>query len=277
MIVLSLVLVIVAAVTLVLGVFQDGLMLIYVSIGTCLAAMVLLGIGVVLRRREDARAAVAGHDAGAPGRDEASPAPARGDGSPASARAEVPTTSEHDDGDAQVRVREAGAVDGAQAETGEVRPTRKAVVKKAVVKKVAAAPTTPDAADEETTRAFRPTERDEPAGAATPPPARKVAVTKTPTTTPPAETATAKKAAVKKAAAEKATATGEATPVETSPAGSASALPQVRGLGPAKSQALLDRFGSVEALREADLAEIVAVKGIGEGLARELKRELGEG
>jgi hypothetical protein len=51
-IVLSLVLVIVAAVLLVLGVFQDGLLLIYLSISSCLLAMGLLGIGVLLRRRE---------------------------------------------------------------------------------------------------------------------------------------------------------------------------------------------------------------------------------
>jgi predicted flap endonuclease-1-like 5' DNA nuclease len=55
-IVLSLVLVIIAAVLLVLGVFQDGLLLIYLSIGACLLAMALLGVGVILRRGPDTSA-----------------------------------------------------------------------------------------------------------------------------------------------------------------------------------------------------------------------------
>lgn len=51
MILLSLVLVVVAAVTLIAGFFQqDSLSLIYISIGSCVAAMVALGIGVLQRR-----------------------------------------------------------------------------------------------------------------------------------------------------------------------------------------------------------------------------------
>ncbi len=66
MIFLSLVLVIVAAVTLVLGVFQDGLVLIYVSIATCVAAMAVLGAGVLLRRREEASALPTGYAGATP-------------------------------------------------------------------------------------------------------------------------------------------------------------------------------------------------------------------
>jgi O-antigen/teichoic acid export membrane protein len=50
-ILLSLVLVVVAAVTLIAGFFQeDSLALIYVSIGSCVAAMGALGVGVLQRR-----------------------------------------------------------------------------------------------------------------------------------------------------------------------------------------------------------------------------------
>jgi hypothetical protein len=58
---LSLVLVIVAAIAFLLGLLQDGLELIYVSIATAIASMVALGIGVVLARRREARAAPAGY------------------------------------------------------------------------------------------------------------------------------------------------------------------------------------------------------------------------
>jgi excinuclease ABC subunit C len=52
-------------------------------------------------------------------------------------------------------------------------------------------------------------------------------------------------------------------------------MPDIKGLGPSKANALLERFGSVEGIRDADLSEITEIKGIGDGLARQLKRELG--
>lgn len=65
MIFLSLVLVIVAAVALVLGLFQDGLVLIYVSMVTTLAAMLVLAVASLLRRRQEATtAAPASYGAG---------------------------------------------------------------------------------------------------------------------------------------------------------------------------------------------------------------------
>ena len=48
---LSLVLVVVAAVLLVVGWLQDGLAFVYLSIGACLLAMLLLGASVLVRRR----------------------------------------------------------------------------------------------------------------------------------------------------------------------------------------------------------------------------------
>ncbi|WP_084958192.1 excinuclease ABC subunit UvrC [Thermoactinospora rubra] len=57
-----------------------------------------------------------------------------------------------------------------------------------------------------------------------------------------------------------------------------SALDAVPGLGPARRQALLKHFGSVKRLREADVAEIQQVQGIGPALAEVIVSTLkGEG
>ncbi|MGH3443002.1 MAG: hypothetical protein ACRDUY_13360, partial [Nitriliruptorales bacterium] len=50
MVVLSFLLVIVAAVTLLIGLFQDTLAWIWTSIASCVVAMIFLGIGVLQRR-----------------------------------------------------------------------------------------------------------------------------------------------------------------------------------------------------------------------------------
>jgi hypothetical protein len=272
-IVLSLVLVIVAAVTLVLGVFQDGLTLIYVSIGTCLAAMVLLGVGVLMRRREDAQPASSGYGPAAGARPQQ---PAAGSG-----------------GDEEVRIREA-------TDDTEVRPARKAVVKK-----VSATPTVPErettaeqpgvgrpaagaAAAGAAAAGFARPRRDEDAEGDDTPAAgvagerrapvkkavvkkavKKAAVKKVAAGTS-ATTAATKKGVAKKSAKK---ATAKRTAAKKAPAGSAS-LPDVKGLGPAKKKALLDAFGSVDNIRSADVSELAAVKGVGAGLAAELKRQL---
>jgi predicted flap endonuclease-1-like 5' DNA nuclease len=156
-IVLSLVLVIIAAVLLVLGVFQDGLLLIYLSIGACLLAMALLGVGVILRRR---RLGTSAHMS------------ARS--STASTRGPVP------------------AEPSAPAEPAPAEPR-------------AAAP-----------------------------------------------------------------------PVPQAPAGRrGTGLSSVKGLGPAEREALLDRFGSEQGLRDASIDELTEVRGIGPGLARAIKDALG--
>jgi basic amino acid/polyamine antiporter, APA family len=51
-------------------------------------------------------------------------------------------------------------------------------------------------------------------------------------------------------------------------------LASVRGLGPAKLQALLDHFGSVDAVRDAAASELMEVEGIGENLAEGIWRQL---
>ncbi len=52
-------------------------------------------------------------------------------------------------------------------------------------------------------------------------------------------------------------------------------LAGVRGLGPAKQSALLDTFGSLEAIRGASVEELAAVKGVGPALATAIREHLG--
>jgi excinuclease ABC subunit C len=56
-----------------------------------------------------------------------------------------------------------------------------------------------------------------------------------------------------------------------------SLLDEVPGVGPSRKRALLRRFGSVRAMREADTPEIAAVAGVGPGLAEKIKAALSGG
>src|SRR5690606_32959082 len=56
--------------------------------------------------------------------------------------------------------------------------------------------------------------------------------------------------------------------------GLASRLEQVPGIGPVKRKALLLKFGSVEKIRDASLADLTTVPGITEDLAQALKTQL---
>ena len=53
-----------------------------------------------------------------------------------------------------------------------------------------------------------------------------------------------------------------------------STLREVPGIGPARQQALLERFGSVRALRNAPVEEIAKLPGFSETLARRLHEHL---
>jgi excinuclease ABC subunit C len=53
-----------------------------------------------------------------------------------------------------------------------------------------------------------------------------------------------------------------------------SELDKIKGIGDKKKQDLLKKFGSVEAIKKADILEISKVKGITEDLARKIKKEL---
>jgi MFS family permease len=51
-------------------------------------------------------------------------------------------------------------------------------------------------------------------------------------------------------------------------------LAGVRGLGPAKVEALVEHFGSLDAIRAADVEQLTAVPGIGQGLAEAIRAHL---
>ena len=53
-----------------------------------------------------------------------------------------------------------------------------------------------------------------------------------------------------------------------------SKLDNVKGIGKAKKQELLKKFGSIEGIKKADIKELTKIKGITEELARKLKQEL---
>jgi DNA uptake protein ComE-like DNA-binding protein len=269
-IVLSLVLVIAAAVLLVLGIFfQDGLLLIYLSIGSCLLAMALLGAGVLLRRRETATGGAATASAGGTavrGRSIGEPRALPEDGADRDDTVQVrpvpkavlrePAGSEagssHETGSSDVRGSATDpAPGGAAAPTaGDAlrRPAKRAVVKKAVVRKQTAAVVRPSASASGDT------------------------VSDTAVARGPAKKATAKKATASAAPVKRATTTKAAAAPSTS---TGRGLDAVKGLGPAKRQALLERFGSEDGVRAASIDELTQVRGIGAGLARSIKEALG--
>jgi predicted flap endonuclease-1-like 5' DNA nuclease len=218
---LSLVLVIVAAVALVLGLFQDGLVLIYVSMVTTLAAMLVLAVASLLRRRQEAAAAPASYGGGTTA---STTAVARTPVAPLG-RAER-DTEERDGTERDVEERDVGT-----GSTAVDRPARK----RAVVKRTRVATSEGSAQGDQQTEG-RP-------------------------------------AAPKKAAVVKKVAVAKAAP-EGSPAGGAGDLTTVRGLGPAKRERLLERFGSVDAIAAATVEELTEVPGIGVGTARAIKDAL---
>ena len=50
-----------------------------------------------------------------------------------------------------------------------------------------------------------------------------------------------------------------------------SELDEIEGIGPAKKKALLEKFGSVEKIKEASVEELMQIKGINEELAIRIK------
>lgn len=53
-----------------------------------------------------------------------------------------------------------------------------------------------------------------------------------------------------------------------------SKLDDIEGIGEKKKQALFKKFGSIEKIKEADLSELIEIKGINEDLARKIKKNL---
>jgi excinuclease ABC subunit C len=54
-----------------------------------------------------------------------------------------------------------------------------------------------------------------------------------------------------------------------------SALDDIEGIGPALKKALVRHFGSISAIRNAELDELCKVKGIGRSLAERIRAALG--
>jgi len=55
-----------------------------------------------------------------------------------------------------------------------------------------------------------------------------------------------------------------------------SRLDEIQGIGEKKRQELLKKFGSTDAIKKADIADIASIKGINEELARKIKKKLDE-
>ncbi|MFA9428921.1 helix-hairpin-helix domain-containing protein [Egicoccus sp. AB-alg2] len=224
MILLSLVLVIAAAVLLVVGWFQDGLQLVYLSIGACLLSMLLLGASVLVRR---------GGEVTVPRRP--SPAAARtpvGTGAEATAAADAgarPVAGDPGAGRSTTDRTDQDAADTEVAATTAEDPARP----------VTADTTTPSAEVE-----------DEPAPAASPR-TRRAAVVRPGRPGPDPHDPSAEEAGA------------DADP-----------LAGVRGLGPSRREALLERFGSVDGIRGASEADLAEVPGLTPQLARAVKAQL---
>ena len=50
-----------------------------------------------------------------------------------------------------------------------------------------------------------------------------------------------------------------------------SELDEIEGIGPAKKKALLQKFGSVEKIKQASLEELIQIKGINEEIAERIQ------
>jgi excinuclease ABC subunit C len=56
--------------------------------------------------------------------------------------------------------------------------------------------------------------------------------------------------------------------------GIASVLDNIPGIGPRRKKALLKKFGSIEAIKEASLEELSQIQGVTPALAQKVKEEL---
>ncbi|MBW3576454.1 MAG: hypothetical protein KY462_01700 [Actinobacteria bacterium] len=272
MIVISFLLVIVAAVTLAIGIIQNVLALVWASIASCVLAIIFLGIGVLQRRVGRA---------GAPQQEQ-------GYGPGASPQVEGGGWQQR--GPASAGISEAPGISGARP--GERRwPGPEAAARERPPEPAAETPTGATGADQPVSpwaaSATESTAPPEDVRPQPPPrrPARKAAAKKAATrgaaakkTAAPARRkksarAPAKKAAKKAARARTKKAAKKAAGGTTGPAAMRE-LNAVRGLGPAKARALLDRFGSLEAIRDARVDDLVQVRGVGETTAREIHQQL---
>lgn len=219
MIVISFLLVVIAAVTLLVGLFQDTLTWIWASIGACVLAMIFLGIGVLQRRSSRHEPDEADESAYGPG-----------------AISSLMSGGDEED--------EEAAAAGAREEVSVV-PKRslsdaRGEISRAEVEEAADAAVADAAGESETEEA-------------------------------PAAPAKSTKKAAKKKTAKKA---AKKTAKKTTGKAARERLDEIKGLGPAKQKALLSEFGSLEAIRDADVEALQQVKGIGEATAKEIQKQL---
>ena len=289
MIVISLALVIAAAVSLFIGLFvvTDSLTFIFVAIALCLLSLLLLWLGTRTRRGSTPSSPSAPVYGGG----------ARAGGSATPARA--PDRDAEQDIDELTApggggvVRKTTARDRAATRVAADGPDQRAVPVEEPTDLIGAVSgegtqaqttdTSEDALD------VTPAEEREPSAAAKKATAKKAtkkaaakkatkkAIAKKSTKKASAKKATKKaaaKKATKKAAAKKSTKKASASG-GTSGAAARSRLAGIAGVGPAKQDALLSHYGSLEAIRDASVDDIVAnVKGFGEALAGRVKDEL---
>lgn len=247
MIVLSFLLVVIAAVTLLVGLFQDTLTWIWISIGACVLAMIFLGIGV-LQRRSSRR------------EPEGSEGPAYGPGAISSL---ITGSDESDEQDVTPAVQDEEITVVPKRTVSDARgEISRAEAEEAADQAVAdaEAKTSAGSSADEAAETQVLTEEQPPAPAET---------TRRRTAKKATENARKKKSAKRssKKSAKKAT-------KKTTGKAARERLDQVKGLGPAKQKALLDEFGSLEAIRDADVSDLQEVKGIGEATAREIRKQL---
>jgi hypothetical protein len=248
-IVISMLLVIVGAVTLVIGAFlRDDLFLVYVSIASCLAAGLFLVIGII-RSRPSRKPVLAsggdGQDASWSGASSWS-----GDGRDSGGDAGAAAAG------TQVLDRDEGADEGVTAEEPTAAPALPPDAPSGADERWQPQPAEAEPAPTEGSGATVMEAPDE-ADAAAPTPEQ-------PEQDAPAAAKVAKTA--KKAGAKKPTAEGLPAGFEV--------LSEVSGVGPAKQRAIAARFGTVEALRAADTDDLAAVPGISETLARRIHDHL---
>ncbi|MDQ3932819.1 MAG: helix-hairpin-helix domain-containing protein [Actinomycetota bacterium] len=319
MIVLSFVLVIVAAVTLVIGLFQtdSGLGWIWASIGSCVAAMVFLGIGVVQRRGVVARPRVEPDEAY---RRAPLPDLPYGAGStmtrPESAGVapeELAIVTGRTNREPSQRILEAEGILEAEpshdsasepplvpkrtaetttSRTGSARPTESRTAEVPLEPTRGSAAAVEDAAagaspsPSPAASPPRPAQKKTAARAGEPTTAKKTTAkaTKKATSRQTAAAPTASREAARRTTGKKATgqrpAAQSARPEaakssrrsgrQTTGEAARAELAKIKGLGPAKQEALLREFGSVEAIRAATVEQLTSIRGIGETTAREI-------
>lgn len=248
MIVLSLLLVIAAAVFLFIGLFlSEALTFIYVAIVLCLLSLLLLWLGSRAHRR------VAPSEPSEPVYGGATRPGATAAARPATGTA-VPADEEEDDD-----------LDALTAPSG-------GVVTKTSARERAAARVESDTTSSSTTEAPA---AKKAAKKSTAKKSAKKAATKKAATRKTTKKAATKKTSTRKTAAKKTAKKTSSSGRRTTGAAARSRLGAISGIGPSKQDALLERYGSIESIRDASVDDIVDnVKGFGPALAQRVKDEL---